>query len=217
MSLSDATVLTFLSPTVTAAFGYLFLREAVSWKQGVAGRRSPLSHHDLNTDGSLLVVVSLFGVVLIARPTSMFGGSERTDAGAGAGGPMVTEFQRMIAVGYVLPPSSLFWDSDMNISVSLIGVLGASSACTYSVVPCVLPSLKRNYLCRRFNSHYWEACTPDAYHVLLLSLVCSCICSCDDCHTYPMGNANSLGMVGYVDNRWNLWFFCAGLFVFYVR
>lgn len=40
MSLSDATVLTFLAPTVTAALGFLFLHEAVSWKQAGAGRTS---------------------------------------------------------------------------------------------------------------------------------------------------------------------------------
>ncbi|QRW22727.1 integral membrane family protein [Rhizoctonia solani] len=64
--------LTFLAPTVTAAFGFLFLREAVSWKQAVAG------------------LASLAGVVLIAKPTSLFGGSDRADTGAGAGGPVVT-------------------------------------------------------------------------------------------------------------------------------
>ncbi|CAE6442987.1 unnamed protein product [Rhizoctonia solani] len=93
MSLSDATVLTFLAPTVTAAFGFLFLREAVSWKQAIAG------------------LASLAGVVLIARPTSLFGGSDRADTGAGAGGPVVTEAERMVAVG-----------------VAMLGVLGASGA-----------------------------------------------------------------------------------------
>ncbi|KAF8603268.1 hypothetical protein BDV93DRAFT_523348 [Ceratobasidium sp. AG-I] len=95
MSLSDATVLTFLAPTVTSALGFLFLKEAVSWKQAVAG------------------LTSLLGVILIAKPTFLFGGreDEKTDVGAGAGGPEVTEAQRMAAVG-----------------VALIGVLGASGA-----------------------------------------------------------------------------------------
>jgi hypothetical protein len=47
------------------------------------------------------IVASLLGVVLIAKPTFLFGGSEHTDAGTGAGGRTVTETQRMIAVGYV--------------------------------------------------------------------------------------------------------------------
>ncbi|KAH7334052.1 hypothetical protein B0J17DRAFT_675174 [Rhizoctonia solani] len=93
MSLSDATVLTFLAPTVTAAFGFLFLREAVSWKQAAAG------------------LASLVGVVLIAKPTFLFGGNGKTDTGSGVGGPTVTEAQRMVAVG-----------------VAMLGVLGSSAA-----------------------------------------------------------------------------------------
>ena len=46
-------------------------------------------------------MTSLLGVILIAKPTFLFGGSgnEKTDVGAGAGGPEVTEAQRMAAVG----------------------------------------------------------------------------------------------------------------------
>ncbi|QRV95556.1 transport protein [Ceratobasidium sp. AG-Ba] len=92
LSLSDTTVLTFLSPTSTAVVGYLLLREPYSWRQGAAG------------------VTSLLGVILIAKPTFLFG-SVKTDVGVGAGGPVVTEAQRMLAVG-----------------VALIGVLGATGA-----------------------------------------------------------------------------------------
>lgn len=40
-------------------------------------------------------------MILIAKPTFLFGGSDnkKTDAGVGAGGPEVTEAQRMVAVG----------------------------------------------------------------------------------------------------------------------
>jgi drug/metabolite transporter (DMT)-like permease len=38
MPLSDATVLTFLAPTMTALIGFLCLKEPLSWKQGIAGR-----------------------------------------------------------------------------------------------------------------------------------------------------------------------------------
>ncbi|KAG9075928.1 hypothetical protein FS749_012343 [Ceratobasidium sp. UAMH 11750] len=101
MSLSDATVLTFLSPNVTAALGFLFLREAVSWKQAAAG------------------VTSLLGVILIAKPTFLFGGGGKTDVGAGEGGPVVTEAQRMVAVGVALV--GVFCAAGAYISVRVIG------------------------------------------------------------------------------------------------
>lgn len=93
LSLSDVTVLYFLTPIITAGLGILFLREAASWKQGVAG------------------VVSLFGVILIAKPTSLFGESEHTGAGTGAEDLPISEVQRIVAVGG-----------------ALVGVLGGASA-----------------------------------------------------------------------------------------
>lgn len=41
LSLSDATVLTFLIPTVTAISGYFFLGEGFSRGQAMAGRTRP--------------------------------------------------------------------------------------------------------------------------------------------------------------------------------
>jgi drug/metabolite transporter (DMT)-like permease len=38
LSLSDATVLTFLAPMFTIATGSIFLGEKMNWKQAVAGR-----------------------------------------------------------------------------------------------------------------------------------------------------------------------------------
>ncbi|QRW07409.1 hypothetical protein RhiLY_06408 [Ceratobasidium sp. AG-Ba] len=38
MPLSDATVLTFLAPTMTSLIGFMFLRQPLSWKQALAGR-----------------------------------------------------------------------------------------------------------------------------------------------------------------------------------
>ena len=38
LSLSDATVLTFLAPMCTTVTGALLLKEGFSWKQAVAGR-----------------------------------------------------------------------------------------------------------------------------------------------------------------------------------
>ncbi|KAF5309361.1 hypothetical protein D9611_013998 [Ephemerocybe angulata] len=89
LSLSDATVLTFLSPICTAIAGAFFLKESLSARQLLAG------------------LVSLGGVVLIARPPFLFGGAS-PDGERG-----VTPTQRLMAVG-----------------VALIGVLGATLAFT---------------------------------------------------------------------------------------
>ncbi|KAM5541611.1 hypothetical protein V8D89_004801 [Ganoderma adspersum] len=58
LSLSDATVLQFLSPMFTAIAGAVFLHEAFSWREAFAG------------------LASLVGVVLIARPRFLFGVSQ---------------------------------------------------------------------------------------------------------------------------------------------
>ncbi|TDL20467.1 hypothetical protein BD410DRAFT_899584 [Rickenella mellea] len=106
LSLSDAVVLTFLIPTVTAISGYFLLNEGFSRGQAMAG------------------FFSLLGVVLIARPTFLFGdhavnlppsttspvGDLRSIAAPAERG---TASQRLGAVG-----------------VSLLGVLGATGAVT---------------------------------------------------------------------------------------
>lgn len=89
LSLSDSTVLTFLSPMCTAIAGAIFLKEHLSFRQLVAG------------------LVSLGGVVLIARPPFLFGNSTDDDE------PGVTPAQRLTAV-----------------AVALVGVLGATLAFT---------------------------------------------------------------------------------------
>ncbi|KAF8063348.1 EamA-like transporter family-domain-containing protein [Lyophyllum atratum] len=55
LSLSEATVLTFLAPLCTGIFGAIFLKEKYTKRQALAS------------------VVSLLGVILIARPASLFG------------------------------------------------------------------------------------------------------------------------------------------------
>jgi drug/metabolite transporter (DMT)-like permease len=86
LDLSDATVLTFLSPILTGYFGRIFLKEPFLRTEVYAG------------------VVSLLGVIFIARPRSLFGkgSSGLSDA---------TNLQRLSAIG-----------------VALIGVLGAAGA-----------------------------------------------------------------------------------------
>lgn len=96
LSLSDATVLTFLAPLCTTVTGAFFLGEKFGYKEALAG------------------IVSLLGVVLIARPASIFGDHPdnlpipegKPDAG-------VTPAQRLMAVGF-----------------SMVGVLGATGAYT---------------------------------------------------------------------------------------
>ena len=86
LDLSDATVLTFLAPILTGYFGRIFLKEPFLRTELYAG------------------VISLIGVVLIARPQSLFGAGSTTARDA-------TGLQRLAAVG-----------------VALLGVLGAAAA-----------------------------------------------------------------------------------------
>ncbi|KAF8603019.1 drug/metabolite transporter superfamily [Ceratobasidium sp. AG-I] len=94
MSLSDAVVLTFLAPSTTAALGFLFLGEVVSWRQGIAG------------------LASLSGVVLIAHPQALFGDKHEDRS-------EVTEAQRMFAVCVGL--AGVFATSVAYTSVRAIG------------------------------------------------------------------------------------------------
>ncbi|EPQ53268.1 DUF6-domain-containing protein [Gloeophyllum trabeum ATCC 11539] len=103
LSLSDATVLTFLSPFTTAIAGALLLKEKFTLKQALAG------------------LCSFGGVILIARPAFLFGSaSAAPDSGhviddGHVGDPLAkgTPAQRLGAV-----------------SVALIGVLGSTGAYT---------------------------------------------------------------------------------------
>jgi len=92
LSLSDATVLTFLSPLTTAIAGALLLNETFTWPQAFSG------------------VFSLIGVILIARPTFIFGNAAAVVPSPSAGDiEKGTPAERLGAVG-----------------VALIGVLGAT-------------------------------------------------------------------------------------------
>ncbi|KAI0776960.1 DUF6-domain-containing protein [Trametes elegans] len=109
LSLSDATVLTFLAPMCTAVTGAVLLHEPFSWREAVAG------------------LTSLLGVVLIARPAFLFGQHHHPNPvmdidmgdivegthGEVDGAMIVTPAQRVAAVG-----------------VALLGVLGSTGAYT---------------------------------------------------------------------------------------
>ncbi|CAK5263619.1 unnamed protein product [Mycena citricolor] len=76
LSLSDVTVLSFLVPMTTALSASIFLGEAFSRKEALAG------------------LCSLFGVVLIARPDFLFGPSKSSTP--------IEERNRMMAIGIAL-------------------------------------------------------------------------------------------------------------------
>ncbi|KAK4057748.1 hypothetical protein OIO90_001396 [Microbotryomycetes sp. JL221] len=89
LSLSDATVLSFISPVLVGLLASVFLKEPYSKLEATAG------------------LVSLVGVVLIAKPTMIFGAAEQETTG----GILVTPEQRMLAIG-----------------VALLGTFGAAGA-----------------------------------------------------------------------------------------
>jgi drug/metabolite transporter (DMT)-like permease len=98
LSLSDATVLTFLAPFTTAIAGAIFLNESFTRREALAG------------------TFSLLGVVLIARPTFIFGSVAlpiEPDIDNGRDIEKGTPTDRLVAVG-----------------VALVGVLGATGAYT---------------------------------------------------------------------------------------
>ncbi|KAF8590381.1 hypothetical protein K439DRAFT_1627884 [Ramaria rubella] len=93
LSLPDATVLTFLSPFFISFAGTFFLGESFSRRNFFAG------------------LFSLVGVVLIARPTALFGHLATTGSDAKDSAERGTSQQRLLAV-----------------AVSMVGVFGASGA-----------------------------------------------------------------------------------------
>jgi drug/metabolite transporter (DMT)-like permease len=74
LSLSDAVVLKFIAPILTAFSGAIFLKESLSLKGIIAG------------------ICSFFGVILIARPQVLFGGPQVNPT------VVVTSRERMISV-----------------------------------------------------------------------------------------------------------------------
>lgn len=135
LSLSDATVITFLTPICTMVTGAIFLKETVYMRQIVAGRGLPFSDEII----ILLIwptVFSFLGVVLIARPPFIFHGiSDGINSSSNpvqSTGKDHTVTQRLTAVGWVsyscirMKSSRIYEDCDR---VALIGVLGATGAC----------------------------------------------------------------------------------------
>ncbi|KAJ4468744.1 integral membrane protein DUF6 [Lentinula aciculospora] len=132
LSLSDATVLTFLSPLCTAVAGALFLGENVGRKEIFAG------------------VFSLIGVMCIARPTSLFGHHTpslngtivltnslntssvlehgvRTVNATSFSNSTLNDFHATLTM---LPPSATPTQRLIAVGISLLGVLGSTGAYT---------------------------------------------------------------------------------------
>ncbi|WVQ99859.1 hypothetical protein IAU59_007002 [Kwoniella sp. CBS 9459] len=74
LTVSDSVTIQFLTPSVTALFGYMFLKEKMTWREVVAG------------------LFCLSGVLLVSRPPFLFGGEGNEDGvlepdeGSGSGG-----------------------------------------------------------------------------------------------------------------------------------
>jgi hypothetical protein len=87
-------VLTFLTPTLTGVVSHFLLKEPFSRKQALAGCTSLSLGEGIANHLALFTVCSLSGVILIARPASLFGHDDKDDPAA-----EVNSAQRLTAVG----------------------------------------------------------------------------------------------------------------------
>ncbi|KAK7682025.1 hypothetical protein QCA50_014989 [Cerrena zonata] len=110
LSLSDATVLTFLAPMLTCITGAVLLKEDFHWKQAIAG------------------LCSLLGVILIARPDFLFGHKKQESVMHPVEGVEIDfeiDMQALNPIDSVSPHQRL-----VAVGVALIGVCGATGAYT---------------------------------------------------------------------------------------
>lgn len=134
LSLSDATVITFLAPLCTGIAGALLLKESFTKKEALASCESHyLSDIIAVILNSSYLVFSLCGVILIARPVFLFGGDagDASDSLPVDGSEKGTPAERLVAVGFVIMPSEFlkFGILTIRCSVALLGVLGSTGAC----------------------------------------------------------------------------------------
>ncbi|KAJ6260351.1 hypothetical protein Dda_4577 [Drechslerella dactyloides] len=113
LDISDATVITFLAPSVAAFACYLLLKEPFTKTEALAG------------------VISFVGVILIARPTAFFSTpaspSDSGSVGSGGSEPSPAQQTDGLSVNLrdVTPAQRI-----TAVLVALIGVLGAATAFT---------------------------------------------------------------------------------------
>ena len=108
LSLSDATVLTFLTPICTVFTGAVFLGETLSYRQVLAGSKQHNFFIPSDLSTCVCLVISLVGVILIARPAFLFGPdidlphpSNGNTIVAANLSQKSTPTERLIAVGWV--------------------------------------------------------------------------------------------------------------------
>lgn len=89
LSLSDATVLTFVTPILTGLSGAVFLSEPLSIREALAGCKQFYTALSMTTIYQM-IVCSFIGVVLISRPQFLFGSPQDPSE--------VTPTQRMLSV-----------------------------------------------------------------------------------------------------------------------
>jgi len=116
LPLAEATVITFLAPAFTGYICHLLIKDPFTKKEQIAS------------------LLALAGVVLIARPTSFFGGSGTQPSG-GTGPPEAPSngTSTELPVGDEPTPEQRL----MGIGIAMIGVLGASGA--YTCIRCQYP------------------------------------------------------------------------------
>ncbi len=132
LSLSDATVLSFLTPMATAITGALLLKEDLTINQVLAsGMCLQTGRPSSELLTAMPIVFSFVGVVLIARPVFLFG-SDTHDVSTGddSAARVVTATQRLGAVGCVVHfVTPLEANLCFACRVALLGVVGLTSAC----------------------------------------------------------------------------------------
>lgn len=125
LSLSDVTVLTFITPIFTGLAGAVFLGEHLSIRVALAGCKH---FHTLLATIIIhqMIVCSFLGIILISRPEFLFGGLPDLT--------QVTPTQRMLSV-MSEKISSISQKSVSHcciLSLALIGVLGLTGNCEFA-------------------------------------------------------------------------------------
>ena len=108
LPIAEATIITFLAPTVAGFASWVLIHEPFTRSQQIAG------------------LLSLLGVVLIARPTSLFPGSSHVPPSAGGADGIVAFANSTTVMKTVRPGKATIAQRLAAIGFALIGVCGAA-------------------------------------------------------------------------------------------